>query len=115
MREQSSDWHTEYKRELDLIADEYCRDIYNDVFIAYKAEVNLKLGLGLITQEYADEEIVDAEDYFLGIPEAMYRLKTQKDEDGWLSNWLTRHPEYLTDAREPLEWPEWLPKPEDKK
>ncbi|OGM71553.1 hypothetical protein A2897_01400 [Candidatus Woesebacteria bacterium RIFCSPLOWO2_01_FULL_44_24b] len=98
------------ERETELILDEHYRGINSDVYNAYERVVDTMVKSGRLTKEQARVNLRNAEDYFTGIPEAHNRLKDKNDEDGWLTHWLTRHPEYVNEDLEG-QWPEWLQNP----
>lgn len=60
-----------------------------------------------MTPEQALAFQAEAQEYFLGVPEAEKRFEDRKDEDGWLRGWLQRHPNYV-DQYLGGQWPEWL-------
>jgi len=100
--------------EVRLLVDEECRGIYSDIFNAFEKIVNKRVQSGRLTQEQAEDELWSGRDYFISIPEVYTRLEEKMDEDGWLTRWLTRHPEYV---EEDLggQWPEWLPRQDSQK
>ena len=96
--------------QLRLLSDECLRKDYDDLFTFYRESIKRLVKVGLLDKQEANTLIQNTKDYLLGIPEAVWRIEEQKDEDGWLANWLTRHPEFVKEDLEG-QWPEWLTKP----
>nr|WP_281720668.1 hypothetical protein [Nitrosomonas nitrosa] len=94
-------------REANLQLDELSYQM-NDVLLnTLRRAVEHLVETGKLTAEEATDELANLEDYLMNIPEVEHRLFSKDDHDGWLSAWLTRHPEYV---EEDLggEWPDWL-------
>lgn len=96
--------------EFFLIQDEFVRDVTSLTINAKSSMVNLVTELGIFTREQAEaqiaQEVQGLEDY----PKASWLIAHQKDEDGWLAEWLLQNPAFFANYLKG-QWPDWLPKP----
>jgi hypothetical protein len=77
----------------------------------YLAELQLKLEIGLMhsfvetASRFIENGVMSVDqalrfqeelvDYCDGLPEVEKRLSLKRDQDGWLKQWLARHPSYV--------------------
>jgi hypothetical protein len=97
-------------REIVMITDETNFDLSNAAYAAIEKVAQFNVNAGVLTPEDATRKLAEAEDYFMGVPQAKQRLFEQSDKGGWLADWLTRHPEFVQQELNG-EWPQWLAKP----
>lgn len=95
------------EEEANLQLDEASYQMNDRLLNSLQEALKHLVKIGKLTAEEAADELASLEDYLMNIPEVEQRLHDKNDRDGWLSAWLTRHPEYV---EEDLggEWPDWL-------